>query len=254
MDNDATGCSFEATTTLDATRPTLIEGLPGLGLVASIAVDEITHQLDLEHHGNIRSDAFPPVASFQDGRTRDLVRVYAGENPDVMTLLSDVPTPGDATSALARCVFGDLAEEFARVIFIAGAPAPDEDALGDVHGVATTEDQWEQLKKADVPVAEGSGAIGGPTGALMSMCHKKGLPAIALVVKAHPQLPDPGSARAAIEEGLEPLVDFDIDTSKLAEQAEEIRMQKENIARQIQHAMRGQVDASDDASELSMFQ
>lgn len=254
MDNDVTECSFEATTTLDATRPTLIEGLPGLGLVASIAVDEVTHQLDLEHHGNIYSEAFPPVASFQNGRTRDLVRVYAGDDPPVMTLLSDVPTPGKATSALARCVFEDLVDDFKRVIFIAGAPAPDEASLGEVHGVATTEDQWEQLKKADVPVADGSGAIGGPTGALVSACHRVGLPAIALVVKAHPQLPDPGSARAAIEEGLEPLVNFDIDTSKLAEQAEEIRKQKENIARQIQHAMQGQMDASDDASELSMFQ
>jgi len=73
--------SFETRTELGTESLTLIERPPGLGLVAAIAVDQITTQLDLEQHGTIVSDDFPPVAAFDDGRVRDAVRVYAGEDP-----------------------------------------------------------------------------------------------------------------------------------------------------------------------------
>lgn len=250
MTPDTNRCSIERLTELGPSRPTLIEGLPGLGLVASIAVDEVTNQLELTHHANIHSDAFPPVASFKDGMTRDLVRVYAGSDPPVMTLQSDIPTPGEATQSLAQCVLQDLAPDVSRAIFLVGAPGTREETLGEVKAIATTEDQRGELEKAGLDVAEASGAIGGPTGALISMCHREQVPAIALIVKAHPQLPDPGAARAAIEDALEPLVDFDLDTSPLQERAEEIRQQKRSIAQQIQgggQAERGSTD------ELAMF-
>jgi uncharacterized protein len=59
---DAPEVTFHRSAGLDAAEPILIEGLPGRGLVASIAVDRITDQPELEQHGSIRSDSFPPVA------------------------------------------------------------------------------------------------------------------------------------------------------------------------------------------------
>ncbi len=253
MHEDAPRCSFERLTDLETAQPTLIEGLPGMGLVASIAVDEITDQLGLEHHGNIHSEAFPPVASFHDGRTRDLVRVYANQDPPVMTLQSDIPTPGEATRSLARCVFEDLSPSFDRAIFLVGAPAANEETLGDVHGVATTDAQRGELQKAGIDLAEGAGAIGGPTGALLSTCHDHDVPAIALIVRANPRLPDPGAARSAIDNALEPLVDFSIDTSTLQERAEEIRRQKQNVAHQVQQTGSGAQAPGESSDELAMF-
>jgi uncharacterized protein len=78
--------TYEQLSDLRASTPTLVEGLPGIGLVASIAVDLITRQLGLEHHGNVVSEDFPPAVTFQDGLVHDLVRVYAGVDPDVLTL------------------------------------------------------------------------------------------------------------------------------------------------------------------------
>ena len=148
---------FQRTTELPTDSLTLIEGLPGLGLVASIAVDQITKQLELEQHGTIVSDDFPPVAAFDGGRVRDPVRVYAGEDPAVMTLQSDVPIPPTAVESLSQCVLNDLAEEFQRAIFLAGAPAESEDEIGDVIGVATTEQLETSLTDAGIPLAEGPG-------------------------------------------------------------------------------------------------
>jgi uncharacterized protein len=225
---------FEQVSELSTESPTLIEGLPGLGLVASIAVDQITRQLDLAQHGRIVSEDFPAVAAFDDGRVQDAVRVYTGDDPAVMTLQSDIPIPPSAVESLSQCVLEELAAEFDRAVFLAGAPAETEAELGDVVGVATTEGMEQSLVAADIEVAEGPGVVGGVTGGLVADCYHGDVPAAVLVVKSNPYIPDPGAARDVIENALEPLVDFDIDTQELLDQAEEIQQQKQQIAEQLQ--------------------
>lgn len=239
---ETAAASFHRSADLEAESPTLIEGLPGHGLVASIAVDQISDQLGLEEYGTIRSDAFPPVASFTDGLVQDTVRVYGGTEPDIMTLQSDVPIPEDAFGELSRCVLEDLVDEFGRAIFLAGAPAQSEDQRGDVVGVATTEDQKAALEDAGIELAAESGAVSGVTGALINACYQADVPAALLLVRADPRLPDPAAARSVIETALEPLVEFDIDTTELREQAEEIQRRKQQVAQQLQQAQDGQQD------------
>lgn len=226
--------NFERKTELSADSPTLVEGLPGVGLVAAIAVDQITTQLGLKQHGAIVSDEFPSVAAFDSGRVRDAVRVYAGTEPAVMTLRSDIPIPPAAVDSLSRCVLNDLADEFERAIFLAGAPAESEAEIGEIVGVATTDELETTLAETGITLAEGPGIIGGVTGALLDDCYHSDVPAAVLVVRSNPYVPDPAAARAVIEEALEPLVEFDIDTQELREQAAEIQEQKRQIAEQFQ--------------------
>lgn len=234
MTPNTDAAEFHRETKPDAAEPTLIEGLPGHGLVSSIAVDQITDQLGLEQYGSIRSDAFPPVASFTNGLVQDTVRVYGGTDPDVLTLQSDVPIPEDAFSELSRCVMEELVEDFSRAIFLAAAPAQSEEQRGDVVGVATSEALKSELEAAGVDVEDDSGAVGGVTGALVNACHQAGVPAVLLLVRADPRLPDPAAAQSVIETALEPLVEFEIGTDELQEQAEEIQRQKQQVAQQLQ--------------------
>lgn len=236
MTSNTVEAEFHRETDPDAEEPTLIEGLPGHGLVASIAVDQITDQLGLEQYGSIRSDAFPPVASFTDGRIQDTVRVYGGTNPDVLTLQSDVPIPEDAFTELSQCVLEELVEDFSQAIFLAGAPAQSEEQQGDVVGVATTEELKAELDEVGVELMEESGAVGSVTGALVNTCYQADVPAVLLLVRADPRLPDPLAAQSVIETALEPLVEFNIETDELQEQAEEIQRQKQQVAQQLQQA------------------
>lgn len=254
MSQEHTSATFNRLTEIDAEAPTLIEGLPGHGLVAAIAVDMITRQLELELHGNIVSDEFPMVTSFQDGRVRDLVRIYAGDDPPVMTLQSDVALPGRAFTAISQCILEELAQEFERAIFLAGAPAETEDEIGDVFGVATSDTVESQLREADITLSAGTGLIGGITGALLSECYHAGVPAGVLVVKANPFLPDPAAARSVIENALEPLVRFDIDTTELEEQADEIRTQMEQIARYYRQMAEGLQPELEEPTGPNMYQ
>jgi uncharacterized protein len=244
--------TFHRETNLEAERPTLIEGLPGHGMVASIAVDQITEQLGLEQHGSIRSEAFPPVTSFADGLVQDTVRVYAGTDPDVMTLQSDVPIPPEAFDGLGQCVLEDLTEEFDRAIFLAGALAQTEEQVGEVFGIATNDDLKSDLVNAGIDTVDEQGAVSGVTGALMSACYEAGVPAILLLSRAAPNAPDPAAAASVIDTALEPLVDFDITTDDLREQAEQIQNQKQQVAQQFSKMKNSEQDVPMQAD--SMYQ
>lgn len=226
--------SFEQYAKLQAESPTLIEGLPGHGLVASIAVDQIRKQLDLEHYDSIWSNDFPPVVTFQNGLIRDLVRVYDGADPDVMTLHSDLALPPAAFDTLAESVLTKLAPKFERGVFLAGAAAESDEQVGEVTAVATTEGMREEIASVGIDLAHEQGMVGGITGAIVKECYHADVPAGVLIVRAHPFLPDPGAARDLIENALEPLVEFDIDTTELREQADEIQQQMAQVAQQYQ--------------------
>lgn len=240
MSHESTATQFERTSDRTIESATLIEGLPGLGMVASIAVDQITTQLALDRYGTLVSEDIPPIAAFEDGRVRDPIRVYGGEKPDVVTLQSDVPIPPNAFESLSRCVVDELANTFDRAIFLAGAPAESESRLGEVVGVATTDELETELIDAGVTLAEGTGVIGGVTGALLKTCYDADVPAMILVVRSNPYIPDPGAAEAIIETALEPLVEFDIDTTELRERAEEIQRELQRIAEQLQQYQQGE--------------
>lgn len=236
MSTETPTATYQRFTVLDAEGLTLIEGLPGHGLVASIAVDQITDQLDLEYHGVNWSDAFPQVTSFDDGIVQDTVRIYAGGDPPVMTLKCDVPFPTEAAPALSDCEIEEFAETFGHAIFLAAAPAKSDDQLGKVIGLGTDQRMKDELVAAEVEIATETGIVGGVTGALVNACFQAKVPTILLLVRADPQVPDPRAARAVIEKALEPLVKFDIDTEPLDEQAERIQAKKAQVARELKAA------------------
>lgn len=252
--SDTDPFGFRRVSTMEAGSPTLVEGLPGLGLVASIAVDQITNHLDLEYYGQIRCASLPPVTSYDDGRVQDLVRVYAGSEPSIMTLKSDLMIPSDAFDELSHCVLNDLADEFERAIFLAGAPAQSEDQIGEVTGVATTDGLEAALTDAGIAMAEGTGLIGGVTGALVNECYLHDIPAAVLIVRARAQFPDPAAAQSVIENALEPLLDFDIDTQELQEQADQIQERLQQIAQQYQQAAQQQEAQAAQPPNPSMYQ
>ncbi|MFC4448777.1 proteasome assembly chaperone family protein [Halorussus aquaticus] len=230
---------FERRTEVTAESPTLIVGMPENGVVGSIAVEQITEQLELQHEGNIVSETFPPVATFGEGRVRDLVRVYAGTDPDVVVPHCDIALSPQANADLAACVVNDLAADYDRAIVLAAVPAQTEEQVGEVTGVVTSEAAENELRTAGVELDSSVGFIGGASGAVLNDCYHASVPTTALIVKAHPFLPDPQAAKAVIEKALEPLVDFDIDTKRLDEQADEIRRRMEQVAQHFESVQSG---------------
>lgn len=233
MSQESGNSGFEKVNEVSVDSPVLVEGLPGLGLVASIAATHIKNKLELDYYGNILSEDFPPVASFDDGRVQETVRVYTGRDPDIMTLHSDIPIMGPGIESLSEIVLEDLSDQFSQAVFLTGTPAESKDEIGDIFWVVSDDEMENKLREKDFDIVEGSGNIGGITGSLLLNCYRKNISSCCLVIKVNPFIPDLKASISAIENGLEPFLEFDIDTSDLEERSEEIKKKKQQIAKQL---------------------
>ncbi|WP_227376562.1 proteasome assembly chaperone family protein [Haladaptatus halobius] len=235
---------------LDA--PTLVEGLPGLGLVGKIATDHLVEEFDMTYYAGIDCDGIPQIAVYQDDDRELLppVRLYADEERNLVALRSDVPVSPDSAPEFATCVTSWIESNDATPLFLSGLPHQKQaDEVPSLYGVATG-DAGTLLDDHDISAPNETGAVSGPTGALLHRAGKEKLDAVGLVVQSDPQFPDPEASRILIEKGIGPLADVDANTDDLVERAEDIRQQKEQLAQRMQQA---ESEESSQAQPLRMF-
>jgi uncharacterized protein len=221
---------------IDLDAPTLVEGLPGVGLVGKIAADHLVDVYDMVHYGTAHCEGLPEIAVYteDDPTVRGPVRLYADAGRDLLVLQSDAPVSPAAAESFAGCIVGWFVDNDVTPIFCSGMPA-EKEGVPDVYGVATG-DGTDLLAGAEVPDPTESGAITGPTGALLHEANRTGLTSVGLVVEADPKFPDPEAARTLLNTGVGPLGSFEVTTAALVEQAEEIGQAKERLAKQMQTA------------------
>ncbi|PSP55740.1 3-isopropylmalate dehydratase [Halobacteriales archaeon QS_1_67_19] len=234
-------------------EPTLVEGLPGIGLVGKLATDLLVEQFEMTYYASVDCDGLPSIAVYEeDSRNlRPPVRIYADEQRDLLALQSDVPVSAAAASDFASCVTEWLANRDATPVYMSGLPQEKQpDQIPTLYGVATGE-EGTRLDDHDVDRPGDRGAISGPTGALLHEAGARDMDALGFIVESDPKFPDPEAARILIENGIKPLTGIEIDTGDLVERAEEIREQKEQLAQQMQEA---DPEESSQAQSIRMFQ
>ncbi|UPM44019.1 proteasome assembly chaperone family protein [Halocatena salina] len=251
---------------VDLEEPTCIEGLPGVGLVGKIAADHIIDTFDMTYHAAVQCSGLPPVAIYhdEDSELKPPVRLYADAERDLLVLHSEVPIAAESREAFANCVVGWLESNDVTPLFLSGLPkqgqgqTDDEEQrtkIGGEHspelfGVATG-DGTDHLDAAGIVPPKQSGAMSGPTGALLHEALDRGLTSVGLVVESNPQFPDPNASKALLDHGIAPITGLDIDTSPLTEQAEEIQTARQRLATQMQQA---KTEESSQATPLRGFQ
>lgn len=230
--------------------PTLVEGLPGVGLVGKIAADHLIDAYDMDYYASAHCEGLPEIAIYEtdDPDVRPPVRLYADEERDLLVLQSDAPISPSGATEFAGCMVGWFEANDVTPIYLSGRPA-EKDGVPAVYGVSTG-DGSEMLEEADVDPPSENGAITGPTGALVHESQRIGLRSIALVTEADKQFPDPEAARALLQSAIGPLADFEVDTEALVEQAEEIGRAKAQLAQQLQEDQ----EQSTSARPLGMYQ
>ena len=234
--------------------PMMIEGLPGVGLVGKIATDHIIETMDMERIGYVDCNGLPKIAVYgsNDHEVETPVRIYATPDRELIALQSDVPVSRQAAPDFAETLIDWVESIGAIPLFLSGRPVEDQepDMIPAVTGIATG-DGASHLDAHDVDPPEERGVIGGPTGALVNRASLRELDACGLIVESDPQFPDPAAARQLITSGIEPIADIEVTTDDLVERAEEIRSQKEQLARRMQQAAE---EESTQAQPLRMYQ
>lgn len=234
---------------LDA--PTMVEGLPGVGLVGKIAADHLVDTLEMDHYANVHCTGFPQVAVYREGE-RDLlppVRLYADAERDLLVLQSDVPVSPSAAREFADCLGGWLADNGVFPIYLSGIGREKSEAAPAMYGIGVGEG-GERLDAAGIAQPSEAGLVSGPTGALLNHAVQHGRSTAGLVVESDPRFPDPEAARVVIKDGIEPLTGIAVETDDLVDRAEEIRSAKERLAKRMQEAS----DESTQARPLGMYQ
>jgi uncharacterized protein len=236
---------------LELDAPTMVEGLPGVGLVGKIAADHLVEEFAMTHYANVHCDALPKVAVYQEGDAtlHPPVRLYADTERNLLVLQSDVPISPAAAQEFADCIGGWFDDDGVFPIYLSGIGREKSDAPPAMYGVGVG-DGLERLETADITAPDETGLVSGPTGALLNDAVEHGRAAVGLVVESDPRFPDPEAARILIREGIEPLTGLEVGTDSLVDRAEEIRAAKERLAKRMQEAG----DESTQARPLGMYQ
>jgi len=231
-------------------EPTLVEGLPGAGLVGKIAADHLVDRLDMTHYADIRCDGLPEVAVYRGGETglQPPVRLYADGEHDLLVLQSDVPVSPSAASEFATCITGWLDDNGVTPLYLSGLSA-EKEGVPELYGVATGTAN-DRLEGTDIGPPPEDGLVSGPTGALLHEAGRRGLDGVGLIVQAETQFADPEAARIILVDGVEALTGVAVETDDLVDQAEEIRQARERLAKRMQEAD----EESTQAQPLRMFQ
>lgn len=239
----------ELTDQLDS--PTLVEGLPGVGLVGKIAADHLVEEFDMEHYGDVYCGGVPKVAVYMEGAQtlHPPVRIYADTERDLFVLQSDIPIRPDAATELATCLDSWFSDLDVTPIYLSGIAREKSADVPALYGVGT-KDVVDRLDAVGIGRPTETGLVSGPTGAMLSHAIQVGTSAFGLVVESDPQFPDPEAARIIIKHGIEPLTDIDVPVDDLVDSATEIRKAKENLAKQMQQAD----EESTQARPLGMYQ
>ncbi len=232
--------------------PTLVEGLPGVGLVGKIAADHLVESFDMTHYADLRCSGLPRVAVYrgEQGRVQAPVRLYADEDRDLVVLQSDVPVSPNIAEEFASCVTSWLVDSGVTPVYLSGLPAEKDEDPPELFGISTDDGEALLDEHGIVPPRE-TGLVGGPTGALLHEAEAQGLAGVGLIVEADKQFPDPEAARMLLEHGIGPITETEVETERLVDQAEEIRKARERLARRMQEA---DLDESTQAQTLRGFQ
>ena len=212
-------------------NPIVIEGLPDVGLVGTIAASYIVERMGYKEIGYIESDLFPPVMVVHEGQSKNPLRIYGDEG--VVVVLSEVAIPVGAVYPLTEALADWVKEIDSKlVISMTGLPAANRIDIEkpEVFAVGNSEEALNELKDKQMELLE-EGFIAGPYAVMLRECSKRKMSAISLLAQCFPVYPDPGAAASAIE-SLDKFLKLGIDVKELLEKGEEIKLKARDLMRQ----------------------
>jgi uncharacterized protein len=214
----------------------MLYGLPDVGLVGLIATSYLISELNPEETAYMASDLLPPVVVLHEGLPHAPLRVYG--NKEFIAVISELAIPASALNTVMReLVNWGQTKKVKMMVSMGGIPTQNRQAIVEpkVYGAASTKELLDVLRKKGLTVLK-EGYMVGPQALTMRYCAEKKIPAIALLAQSFYNYPDPEAAATVLKE-LSKVTEIAIDTSKLLEKGEEIRLKARDIMKRTQQEM-----------------
>jgi uncharacterized protein len=223
-------------------RPSVIVGVPEVGLVGTIAASYLVEQLKLPEIANLESDLLPPVVIVHDSEPKPPIRMFGKDT--LAVIVSEIPLVSLMSYEFAsQIVAWCKAKQGKMVLGATGLPSDaraeaSSDSKPVVLAVTNDGNLRKSIKSIGAEPFE-QGMVAGAYATLIMRCVSQGVPNLTLLAESYAMFPDPGAA-AAVVQVLSKLLQITVDVKPLLEGAEEIRLRMRGLMSQTQEAIQQQ--------------
>jgi len=214
----------------------MLFGFPDVGLVGVIAATHLIDELGLEEVAYADSRLLPPVTVVHEGLPHSSLRIFG--NDKVLLAVSEIPLAAELVyPAMDALIEWGKSKKVRMMVALSGIPMQDRADATELKVFATVSSP-ELLKTVEKEGVEAllEGYIVGPQAIMLMRGAQSGLPAIALLAQCFLNYPDPEAAGEVLK-GLAKVTDVKVDTVKLLEKGEEIRLKARDVMRRTQDEM-----------------
>ncbi len=218
----------------------LIEGLPDVGLVGTIASSYFISNLQSELVGYLEIEDLPPIVTIQSSRVLEPCRLYLcrdGSNETCM-IFSDVPVPPQSIWSTANSILEIGRALNSPIISVGGIPEPNrlEIEKPEIYVVSNDEDIQRRALETGYSSQFENGFITGMKAALLRNASRLGVKVLVALAQSHMNYPDPGAA-AEVVVFLNKLLGLNVSVDPLKEQAEKLKIQLRDLMRRTTASM-----------------
>ncbi|MEM3362552.1 MAG: proteasome assembly chaperone family protein [Candidatus Anstonellaceae archaeon] len=229
-------------------KPILIEGLPGVGLVAKIAVDYLIKKSKAEKIAKIYSSYFPPQVNMTKKGVVKMpsMKIYKlkGKNNDFLILAGDIqPNDPEGQYKVNEEIIKYFKKKNGRfIITLGGYGTGNIKNDSSIYGAATSKKVVEKYSRFGIKFGETAGAIVGAAGLLIGIGKLHKIDGLCLMALTQGNYIDPKAAFNLLLKLLE-IIEIKIDTqemeNKVAEGEKFIRKLEEMAQKEL-----GRLEAS----------
>lgn len=195
-------------------KPTIIEGFPGVGLVASIVTEYLIEHLNAKLIGKIILDNMPPIVAIHNKEIVQPFGVFYAKKKNLMLIHGLTMAKGFEWDLSDNIIELCKKTQTEHIISIEGVPAKTQNPKTFFY--TTTDKNKKDLEKIGTKPLE-NGIVFGVTSSLL--IKNETVPQTCLFVETHMGLPDSKSA-ALIVKDLNQILDLDVDVKPLINKAQ----------------------------------
>lgn len=210
-------------------RPILIEGLPGLGLVGTIAASYLVEKLNMKPYGYITSEKFPPLVAIHDHKPEYPIRLYYSKKYNLIILLSEFIIPLSSVKDLADEIFKfSKSKNVKEIISLGSITIKGEQDT--VYVIASEEKGRERTKRLKEVELIKEGATTGVTAMLLAKGSlDDSISVISLLAEANPEYVDPKAASMVLQRLNELIPSLKVNTAQLDKEAKDMEKRMMDI-------------------------
>jgi uncharacterized protein len=215
----------------------LLLGLPGPGLIGSMAITYIVNSLKMTLIGEIETNP-ASIIFIDNGQIVGPVRIY--KSGKIFAILSDIPIDYDNVLEFTDSVIGfSKKNKIDLIVYLSGIHIPDRNTSNlKSYGLVTHEKLEKILYDNEIPKFL-SGVISGPDATILTQLRNSEIPAIILHTECNYFFPDPDASMQTIKT-LSRIMKTEIDLTEFKKQMDYLRLQNRQLMEETLNVIHGQ--------------